>query len=150
MNYRSMAKSASRRRETLQTKITSTKEELAAMEKELQVLDGILKALPSGAMKVGPGRPRGRKRRGGKWRKGSPGRPPKWYVEKQKAAGTGKAKRKAAKPKKAPMPKAPPKAKPAKKVKKPVSAKVLAGLAKARAVLAAKRQAAATPAAANP
>ncbi len=62
------------------------------------------------------------RRKGGKWRKGNPGRPPKWFVEKQKGKGAkNPAKRKG---------------------KRKVSAKRLASLAKARAALAAKRAAA--------
>lgn len=134
MDYRSLAKSASGRREALKAKVASTKEELVAMEKELIVLDGLLKAIPAGAVKRGPGRPRGKratkkagKRAGkkGKWRPGSRGRKPQWYLDQQKAvSGAKKTAR----------------AKPAKKKRK-ASEKQLAALARAREVRAANREA---------
>jgi len=64
-----------------------------------------------------------RGRKPGTWKPGHPGRPPKWYAAKQKAKGEQKPPKKAG------------------KRKKGASAKVLAGLAKALAALAAKRKA---------
>ena len=127
MDYRSLAKSASGRRNALQAKIASTKEDLTAMEKELVVLDGILKAIPAGELKRA-GRPAGKRAaRRGRWKPGGRGRPPKAYVEARK--GKGKAGKKA------------PARKPTRKKRKP-SEKQLAAMAKARAALAAKRAAA--------
>ena len=134
LNYRSMARSSSKRRDALQERIASTKEELVAMEAELKILDQILAALPSGTVKRGPGRPRGGKKAGrrtrGTWKPGGRGRPPRWYVERQK--GREKPAKKAAKAKKAP------------RRKRTVSPKVLASLARARAARAEKRKAAAS------
>lgn len=123
LNLNSMAKAASRRRDSLQSRISSTREDLAAMEKELEVLDGILKAIPSTGLARGTGRPRGRK--GGKWRPGRPGRPPQWYIDQQK----GKVQKPAKQATKA-------------KKKRKASAKQLAAMAKAREALAKKRAAA--------
>jgi hypothetical protein len=126
-SFQSMAKAASRRRETLKARIASAKESLATMEKELGTLDRILEALSGTDLKTASSR--GGRRKGGKWRRGKPGRPPQWYLDQQKAKGKAKAAKKA--PRK----------------KRTVSAKVLAGLAKAREALAKKRAAAAQAAA---
>ena len=69
-------------------------------------------------------------RKRGTWKPGRPGRPPQWYVDQQKAkvAKGGKSAKKAAK------------TRPVNRKKK-VSAKQLAGLAKAREALARKRAA---------
>ena len=139
LNFRSMAKTASKRKATLVARISATKETLAGFEKELAMLDSLLAALPAGRMSRGPGRPpkaakkrkggkrMGGKRKGGKWKLGKPGRPPKWFLEQQK----GKAK-KPAKSGGGPKP----------KKKRIASPKMLAALAKARAARAAKRAAA--------
>lgn len=143
-NYGKMAKDAADRRGELEGELRAAKKTVASCEAEIAVLDQILAALkgaaPAGAAKRG--RPKGSGRRAksgraaakkpGKWRPGRPGRPPKWYVEQQKGKATGT------------------KAASSRRVatrKKSASPKMLAALAKAREVLAAKRAAAArTPA----
>jgi hypothetical protein len=136
LNFRSMAKSASRRKEVLESKISAAKTDLVAMEEELKVLETILEALPKGAASRGPGRPlgAGKKRKGGKWRPGRPGRPPKWYLDQQKGKGKGAKARKPARSAKHAKVKKPGR-------KRPASEKQLAAMAKARAALAAKRAA---------
>ncbi|MCK6482204.1 MAG: hypothetical protein L6R43_19265, partial [Planctomycetes bacterium] len=98
-NYGKMAKDAADRRGELEGELRAAKKTVASCEAEIAVLDQILAALkgaaPAGAAKRG--RPKGSGRRAkagraaakkpGKWRPGRPGRPPKWYVEQQKAAG---------------------------------------------------------------
>jgi hypothetical protein len=120
LNLSSMTKSASRRREALQAKISSTRKALDGLENELDTVERILDALSSRSGRRGPGRPKGV--RGGMWRPGRPGRPPKWYVEQQKS----KSGRKTAREKEP-------------KRKRKASPKMLAALAKAREALAAKR-----------
>lgn len=106
-NYAKMARDAADRRKTLETELDGARKTVKDCEKELAVLSQIIGALKGVAPAAGrrgprpgpkPGRKAGRKagkrRKGGKWKKGHPGRPPKWYVEQQKAAGGAKKTRK--------------------------------------------------------
>ncbi len=111
-NYGKMAKDAAARKNELQSELAAAKKTVAGCESELAVLEQILGAL-KGAAPAAPGRRRKAGRRAkpgrrakaagrgaakrGKWRPGRPGRPPKWFVEQQKAAGGGKPGRKAGK-----------------------------------------------------
>lgn len=162
LNYKTLAQATARRRAALLSKVAATKESLEAMERELRLLDGILRALPkSGGVgstgEVAAGRrSAGRRSAGrratapsrakprGKWRPGRPGRPPKWYLEQQARtpSGTNPGKRSGRKPSRRPgrvvrgtSPNRLPRA------KRPPSEKQLAALAKARAARAAKRAA---------
>ena len=116
-----------KQRAKLESRVAQAEQSIAAWKGEMDSLDGAISALGGTGRKAG--RPRGAKgRKRGTWKPGGRGRPPQWYVDQQKAKGA-----KARKPAKKTS-----KAKPAKRKKK-VSAKVLAGLARARAVLAEKR-----------
>jgi hypothetical protein len=99
-----MAKDAGDRRRELEGELRAAKKTVSSCEAEITVLDQILAAL-KGAAPSAPakrGRPAGSGRRAkagraaakkpGKWRPGRPGRPPKWYVEQQRAAGGGEPK----------------------------------------------------------
>lgn len=143
LNYRSMARSASKRQEAITSRISLAKSELVAMEKELKVLDEVLKALPSaglsrGSSRQGKANGRGAKKaaKKGKWKPGKPGRPPQWYIDQQKGKGANAPKATRAKPRVAA-------GKPAKKpkVKRKATEKQLAAMAKAREALAANRKA---------
>lgn len=97
-SYASMRKEASDRRKALAAELAAARAAVVSCEKEIEVLDQILRALKGAG--AGPGRPprtaaggsKKAKKKGGKWRPGRPGRPPKWYVEQQKAAGKGSPK----------------------------------------------------------
>jgi len=114
-----------KRQATLERQVSKAEESIQSWKKEISSLDEVvfsLKGMKGGAAgrnlkRAKPGRKRGT------WKAGHPGRPPKWYTEQRKAKGKQKPTKKAGKRKKA------------------ASAKVLAGLAKARAALAAKRKA---------
>jgi hypothetical protein len=100
---------------TLQTRRAALAGELEKIDHALEALRGLGGPVARGAAT---------RRKGGKWRKGHPGRPPRWFVEKQRTKGARKpAKRKSRRKRKA-------------------SAKQLAAMAKAREALAAKRAAA--------
>ena len=97
-NYAKIRRDAVQRRQVLQDDLAGAKRSVAASEKEIAVLDQIISALKGvgGVAHRGPGRPPkagGRRRKGGKWRKGHPGRPPRWYVEQQAALGKKAKKR---------------------------------------------------------
>jgi hypothetical protein len=116
-----------KQRAKLESKVAIAEQTIAGWKSEMDSLDGAISSLGGTGRKTGRSRgAKGRKR--GTWKPGHPGRPPKWFLEQQKAKGAKgmKPAKKAAK------------AKPAKR-KKRVSAKQLAGLARARAVLAEKR-----------
>ena len=94
-NYAKMAREAIDRRKTLETELASARRTVKDCEKELAVLAqiiGALKGVDGGPARGGPrsAKKAGKRRKGGKWRPGHPGRPPKWYVEQQKAAGGAK------------------------------------------------------------
>jgi hypothetical protein len=131
--YTQMAGLARKRRSKLENQISKAVDSIAAWKSEVKQLDTLVSSLQGiggGKSACGPLK-RARGGRRGVWKPGSRGRPPQWYLDQQEAKGA-KGKRPAkrvAKPK------------PAKR-KKRVSAKQLAGLARARAVLAAKRSAA--------
>ena len=98
-NYAKIRRDAVTRRKELQGDLERARRTVQSCEREIKVLDQIVTALEGvdgrGMGKVKGGRPAkaaGRRRKGGKWRKGHPGRPPKWYVEQQKAEGGGKKK----------------------------------------------------------
>ena len=114
-----------KRQATLERQVSKAEESIQSWKKEIRSLDEVVTSLKgmSGG-KAGRNLPtakRGKKR--GTWRAGHPGRPPKWFTDQQQAKGKRKPAKKAG------------------KRKKVASAKVLAGLAKARAALAAKRKA---------
>ncbi len=96
-NYAKIRRDAVARRGVLQDEMERAKRTAAECEKEIAVLDQIIGALKGvdGRSRGGKvGRPaKGGRKKGGKWRKGHPGRPPKWYVEQQKGKGAGKKKR---------------------------------------------------------
>ena len=92
-NYAKMAREAAERRRTLESDLVRARKTVKECEKELEVLGQILGALKGVGKVAAPAGRGGRRRKGGKWRPGKPGRPPKWYVEKQKAAGKKPAKR---------------------------------------------------------
>jgi hypothetical protein len=118
-----------KQRSKLESRVTQAEKSIAAWKGEMESLDGAISSLSgTGGRKVGRPKGSGRRKRG-TWKEGSPGRPPKWFTEQKKAKSKGEPAKKAAKPK-------------AKKRKRKPSAKMLAGLAKARAALAAKRKAA--------
>ena len=119
-DYPRMAKDAAKRRAELQGDLARAKKSVAACEKEIAVLDQILSALKgSGSGIARRGRPakggRGKKRRkGGKWKAGKPGRPPEWWRKKQRALKAakkpGRKKRRGRKPGRRTAPKAAPSA----------------------------------------
>ena len=94
----------------------------ASLEREIDKIDGVLEVLRGLGGSVARGA--GRRRQGGKWRPGRPGRPPNWYVDQREAKGA----------------KVP--AKKRSRRKRRASPRQLAAMAKARSALAAKRAAA--------
>jgi hypothetical protein len=92
-DFRRMSKDASKRRKALAREIAKARQALNALEDEMTIVDQVLSAL-AGPRRMGRPRrgPRGGRVRGGRWRPGKPGRPPKWWVEQQKgkAAKAGK------------------------------------------------------------
>jgi len=119
-----------KQRAKLEQKVAQAEKSIADWKGQMDSLDGAIAALG------GTGRRGSRGRTRGTWKPGGRGRPPKWYLEQKKAGGKRTPGAKESKP-----------SKPAKKRKKRVSAKVLAGLARAREALAKKRAAAAGKAA---
>jgi len=116
-----------RQRAKLESRVVQAEQSITAWKGEMDSLDGAISALGGTGKRSGPTGAKGRKR--GTWKPGRRGRPPQWYVDQQKAKGAKgrKPSKKAAK------------VKPGKR-KRRVSAKQLAGLARARAVLAEKRK----------
>src|SRR5690349_13615810 len=92
-NYAKMAREAADRRRALESDLEKARRTVKECEKELAVLSQILGAL-KGVKPARGGGPKGKRRKGGKWKPGKPGRPPKWYVEQQKAGGGKKKGRK--------------------------------------------------------
>ncbi|MCK6479127.1 MAG: hypothetical protein L6R43_02935 [Planctomycetes bacterium] len=113
-----------KQRGKLEGKVAQAEQSIAGWKGQMDSLDGAIAALGGAGRRAGRTGAKGRKR--GTWKPGGRGRPPQWYVDQQR--GKRAKGRKAAK------------AGPAKRMRR-VSAKVLAGLAKAREVLAAKRAA---------
>jgi len=111
-----------KQRAKLEGRVAQAEQSIAGWKVEMDSLDGAISAL--GGSRKGAGRTGAKGRKRGTWKPGSRGRPPQWYVDQMKAKGM-KAARKV------------------RKVRKAVSKRVLAGLAKARAALAAKREKAA-------
>lgn len=108
-NYAKMARDAADRRRTLESELDKARKTVKECEKELAVLAQIIGALKGvGPATAGKGPRGGKRRKGGKWRPGHPGRPPKWYVEKQKAAGGKKKAKKRRARRAAPKPAAAP------------------------------------------
>jgi len=135
MNYGLLRRTTTARQATLEKELREARATVAASEKELHSIGQILAALKGteGAAvsaRRGKAKAKSKRRKGGKWKKGRPGRPPKWYTEKMKGKATAKKASKATKP-----------AKKAKRKKRTASPKMLAALAKARAARAAKRTA---------
>jgi hypothetical protein len=131
MGYALIVRQVESQRRSIERQIVEAEKSIRGWSQDIHSLDKMLVALKSmteGGPPAGAGRPTRRDRRG-TWKPGSRGRKPKWYLEQQAAKMAKKPAKKAAK------------AKPAKRKKK-VSAKQLAGLARARAVLAEKRKAA--------
>lgn len=85
-NYAKIRRDAVTRRKELQVDLERSRRTAGACEKEIAVLDQIIGAL-KGVDGRSVGKAAGGKRKGGKWRPGHPGRPPKWYVEQQKEKG---------------------------------------------------------------
>jgi len=135
MNYSLLRRTTVARQATLEKELRAAKATVTSAEKELKSLGeilGALKGVDGAAMPRGTSKVKGKRRKGGKWRPGHPGRPPKWYSEKMKGKGKTKAS-KATKP-----------ARKAKRKKRTASPKMLAALEKARAAMAAKRAATAS------
>ena len=111
-----------KQRAKLERMIARAGDSIAGWRGELESLVGAITALGGTARRAIRTAAKGRKR--GTWKPGSRGRPPKWYVEQQKAKGPRPAK-----------------ATPATKKRK-ASPKQLAAMARAREALARKRAAA--------
>ena len=112
-------------RARLESLIAKDEQSIAGWKIQMDSIDGAIAALGGTRRKAVRTGAKGRKR--GTWKEGSPGRPPKWFVEQQKAESARKPAKKALRAKR----------------KRTVSPKQLAALAKAREARAAKRKAAA-------
>jgi len=113
-------------RARLESLVAKAEQSISGWKVQMDSLDGAISSLGGSGRRAIRQGAKGRKR--GTWKQGSRGRPPQWFIDQQKAKGEQKPVKKSAK------------TKPAKRKKK-VSKKQLAGLAKARAALAAKRAA---------
>ncbi len=91
-DYSKMARDAAKRRKVLVAELDRARSTVTSCENEMKVLDQILDALKGAGGRRGRGAKAGAKKRG-KWRPGRPGRPPKWWVEQQKKAGKGGARK---------------------------------------------------------
>jgi hypothetical protein len=133
MNYGHLRRTAVARQSALESELREARATVSAAEKELKSLDQILAALKGSkgaALSTRRGKGKAKGRKGGKWRLGHPGRPPKWYTEKMKGKKGTESSRPA------------PKALRTRK-KRVATPKMLAALARAREAMAAKRAAAA-------